>query len=252
VKDSCTNYFAAIEGFVSNTASQEATVELSGAMDGLVNSLADMNSAVLVEYGEDAPIEVTAVLNKLLNPENLNESEVRDVLSITIKEECAKWTSFADLSDGEIMNYFASPSVNKETSSETFCEKAREQAAQIDTPVPIEVKGCSVQDDNQRRTLVLELNNWLEWVDFEDPERIPNADGLKQFIFDYPFEILLEGFRSSGSAPESFDEILIVINDEANTVYAFNPRDVKTSLEDTRPLRQVLLDLRDVVQITSS
>lgn len=133
--------------------------------------------------------------------------------------------------------------------TEDFCRAAEAETENIDTYNKIVITKCSEQnaDVYAKPALVLELNSFLEWVNMND---LPTSTEIDNLIFDYPLQLLVEGFRNSGLNPLDYESILIVMHEETMSVYEIIPTDLQDSINDTRILSEVLLELRNKVLYT--
>lgn len=133
--------------------------------------------------------------------------------------------------------------------TEDFCRAAEAETGKIDTYNKIVVTKCSEQyaEGYEKPALVLELNSFLEWLNMDD---LPTSTEVSNLIFDYPLQLLVEGFRNSGLNPLDYESILIVMHEETMSVYEIIPTDLENSINDTRILSEVLLELRNKVLYT--
>jgi hypothetical protein len=95
------------------------------------------------------------------------------------------------------------------------------------------------------------LNDWLEWIDFSDDENTPDSEVLNEYIFDFPLQLVINGFRASSVSPVDYESVYIAFRDEMQTVYELNSIDAQNAVSDGRELKTVLQELREKIKISS-
>lgn len=251
VTTECAAYYAALPEFALSGGGATAQKNLETSMENVYLAILDMNLAVIFNDDRNLYPGAGDVANFIARPENYTEEQRLDFLKVTLKQECRKWQSFAQLSDGEIQVYFEKQENSLVDGIQTLCDAIKAEASKMPTQVEIQVKQCEVQQGDNGEVFVVGLNDWLEWIDFSDDTNMPDSEDLNNYIFDFPLQLILNGFRLANTSPEEFEAIFIAFRDVEQTVYELRSEDVDAALSDKRELGTVLLELREKIKISS-
>lgn len=251
VTTTCAEYYDALPAYALSGRGASAEEDLGNVMEAFLLAVVDIN--ITVAFNDDLNLypEVYEVADRISRPLNYTETQQVDLLRVTLKEECRKWRAFARLSDGDIRAYFKIRNDLLTDGISKFCDTANAEVLQIPTQVEIEIRQCEVQFTSSGDVLVVGLNNWLEWIDFDDEENVPDSEGLNSYVFDFPLQLIINSFRLSSVSPNEFELIIIAFRDEERTAYELNPADIQQALTDTRQLEIILQKLQEKMKISS-
>jgi hypothetical protein len=154
-------------------------------------------------------------------------------------------------SSGPIVTQIESQDSNNSDAIEGFCDAVKAEASTIPTQVQIQILQCETQEGFSGQVLVVGLNDWLEWIDFSDDENTPDSEVLNEYIFDFPLQLVINGFRASSVSPVDYESVYIAFRDEMQTVYELNSIDAQNAVSDGRELKTVLQELREKIKISS-
>ena len=260
--EACDEYFDSVTNFASSGADIASQTTLKTNLLKLVDELSLMYSTIITSVSKDVALSQldeagNEDFEKFLSFSNFSkysEAETEKFLTVTVQTECSKWSKFVGYSDSQITAYYSLETTDVDSLVEQVCGAARIAVSEIQTQKLIKIQKCYVYKDIESSSplsgLVIELNDWLEWIEI-DPNNIIDAQELDKYIFDYPLELVLKGFKDSGVKPATFSQIQIVFYDDDKSLYEIAPGDIESALSDTRSVDIVLGELREKIKIYS-
>ena len=127
------------------------------------------------------------------------------------------------------------------------CSSAESELRTANDLTQVLIKQCEVQkNDSGDIAFILALNDYLEWGVLE-------TKSVEDIIYTIPLGLVTYAFAKSGVEPESFNRVLVVLNDSSKTVYDIKPKDLRAILviENEAEAKQALKDLRTKMEVTS-
>lgn len=247
----CADYYAALPEYAFSERSSLDEERLGISLNNLLSAISEMNLAIFGEDDLRLYPEVMDIASAILRPQDYPEAQRVNFLRVTLKDECRKWQAFAQLSDGEIRAYFKMRNDSLTDRFSRLCDAIESEASRIPTYAEIQIEQCEVQDGTSGEVLIVGLNDWMEWIDFSDPDRTPDSEGLNEYLFDFPLQLIINGFRRANASTSDLEAILIAFRDEAQTVYELRADDAQRAITDSRELSIVLRELRERIKISS-
>ncbi len=227
----CTSYFGAINEFALSSGQGDSLMELENALTSLIGALSDVNTAAAIEDTEYAHPIHSELVSLLVNSDEQSDEEVETFLKSTVKTECRKWKSFLELDNSQIENYFGATSQSLTTMESEYCAAVRSEALKVDVAVSSVLTKCSVDFNQVGPTLIIEVSDWLTWVDYSDP---PVGDEIMEYLFAIPVGLVVDSFRTLGVDADGFENVLIVFDDDENTIYNFPSGLISEALDGDR------------------
>ena len=254
--EACDKYFDSVTNFASSGGDIASQTTLETNLLKLVDELSLMYSTLITSVSKDVALsQIDEAGNedfeKFLSFSNFSkfsEAETEKFLTVTVQTECSKWSTFAEYSDSQITAYYSTEPTYVDTLPKQVCAVLRIEATKLEKYSSMEVEQCNTQFGDGKLRLIIGLNDWLEWIDIDNP---PSADEIGDIIFDAPLGLVVESFRNSDVSPSEFGSILIFIRDSESTVYEIASEDLKIAL-DSKNKRQALLDLREKIFVTQN
>lgn len=243
----CAEYYSALHDFGINGGGDDAIKDALGtSISKLRDELGLMNSSIMaaVSFEKATGGARQGEFDTLMKISRVNLSsdiELEEFLTVTVKSECAKWKAFAKFSDSQITDYFETPSNDAQTLSARVCDAIKIEAEDSQVYGQLKINQCESQNFESEWKFIIGLNDWLEWIDLDNP---PSGDELGNLLFDAPLGLLVEGFRDSGVKPSEFGTIAIFIADSESTVYEIAPEDLEETL-DSKNTKEALIQLRE-------
>lgn len=252
----CDEYFSSVTNFALSGGDIASKNAFSANIRKLVDELSLMNAInftevmkkVANEESQESENDDFKNWQEIANFDKLSEAEMKRFLSVTVKSECSKWSTFAEYSDSQITAYYSMAPTDVNALPEQVCDVLRIEATKQEIYGSMDVEQCDTQSGDGELHLIVGLNDWLEWIDINNP---PSGDEIGNVIFDAPLGLVVESFRNSDVSPSEFGSILIFIRDSESTVYEIAPEDLKMTL-DSENKQQALLELREKIFMTQN